>query len=121
MNEYVETMYVLQQRMRLRPSGLRGAATGVAELRARVPVPVLAHFDRMIAQGQKAVAEVHHGVCGACHLRLPTVITVEGTDHSDLQLCENCGAYLRFPEAEPGLVARAAHPGRKESVERTAE
>ena len=98
MNPYVETLFNLQ---RLSPTrGVDGTIVtpAAAKLRAQVPPPVLAHFDRLIAQGRKGVAEVRHGVCSACHLRLPAAVTATGATEEDLLLCENCGAYLRFSE-----------------------
>ena len=48
-----------------------GQAT-IRQLRAKVPAPVLAHFDRMISIGRSGVALVRRGICGECHLRVPT-------------------------------------------------
>ena len=110
MNPFVENFFTLP-----RPAHTRGAAGGIvtpaaARLRAQVPAPVLAHFDRLIAQGRKGVAEVRHGFCSACHLRLPAAVTATGDTDEDLHLCENCGAYLRFPEntAAPGKLPGAS-------------
>jgi len=114
MNPFVETLFILQ-----RQSQTRGAAgvivtPATAKLRVQVPAPVLAHFDRLIAQGRKGVAEVHHGVCSACHLRLPAAVTATGATDEDLHLCENCGAYLRFVDetaapAKLPVASRVAH------------
>lgn len=114
MNPFVETLFSLQ---RLSPTrGVAGiiVTPATAKLRAQVPAPVLAHFDRLIAQGQKGVAEVRHGVCSACHLRLPAAVTASGATDEDLHLCENCGAYLRFPEetAAPAKLPVASRTAR---------
>lgn len=110
MNPYLETMQLLQHRLRA------GATADTDALRRRVPAPVLAHFDRMIAQGRKGVAEVSHGVCGACHLRLPVVVVVPSAEHADLQLCDNCGAYLIFPTEETATEAPVIKPRRRRAV-----
>jgi predicted nucleic acid-binding Zn-ribbon protein len=94
MNPYIETMQQLQRRLQ------SGTKAGVEKLRGQVPAPVLDHFDRLLAQGRKGVAEVNHGVCGGCHLRLPAAVVVPSAEHEDLEICENCGAYLIFPTAE---------------------
>lgn len=104
MNPYVETLYVLQRCALTRAQTIPGSKASITELRASVPAPVLAHFDRLIARDRAGVAEVHHGVCGACHLRLPAAITAVGDKSDDLQLCESCGAYLRFPAEESVAV-----------------
>lgn len=109
MNSLIESMQSLQRLLRTgAPAEQSAQANEIAGLRARVPAPVLAHFDRLIKQGRKGVAEVHHGVCGACHLKLPGFMIVPRVGHDDLQLCDNCGAYLVFvpeaAEAMPPLV-----------------
>ncbi len=108
MNPFIETMYVLQRRAQTNTRPADASPSGITELRARVPAPVLAHFDRLVALGRKGVAEVRNGVCGACHLRLPAATTAPGSNHDDLQLCENCGAYLVFPSAEEAVAAPVA-------------
>jgi predicted nucleic acid-binding Zn-ribbon protein len=77
----------------------------VARIRGATPEPILAHFDRLLAQGNKAVAEVRHGVCTGCFLKLPTSLATGGDD--DLAICENCGAYLVFPEETPAELTTA--------------
>jgi len=111
MNPYIETMLQLQRRLQ---AGAK--AEEIDKLRAPVPVVVLAHFDRMIAQGRKGVAEVHHGVCGACHLRLPAAVVVPSAGHEDLELCENCGAYLIFSAPDAAVEKPAAKPRRRRAV-----
>ncbi len=72
----------------------------VAQRRAEVPTPVLAHFDRMAARGKKGVAVVRHGVCTACHMQITTGKLSNLAAGSDICLCDNCGRYLYLPEAE---------------------
>lgn len=107
MNDLIETLHLLQQQQR-RPAAARLGAPKLADLRARVPAPVLAHFDRLTAHGRKAVADVHHGVCGSCHLRLPQVTTFDVIHRHELRFCENCGAYLRFADDEVTSASRVA-------------
>ncbi len=108
MNPLIETMYVLQRCAQTNARVAEASPSSITELRARVPAPVLAHFDRLVALGRKGVAEVRNGICSACHLRLPAATTAPGSNHDDLQLCENCGAYLIFPPAEEAVVAPVA-------------
>ena len=70
----------------------------LAELRAKIPAPILAHHDRLMARGKKGVAVIKGQTCGECHVQVPrnTVLTLmHGTD---IQLCGNCGRYLCLPE-----------------------
>ncbi len=104
-------MLLLQRRLQA------GAKTEeIEKLRAQVPAVVLAHFDRLIALGRKGVAEVHHGVCGACHLRLPASVVVPCAGHEDLELCENCGTYLAFSAPDAAVEKPAAKPRRRRAV-----
>jgi predicted nucleic acid-binding Zn-ribbon protein len=76
-------------------------------IRAALPSPVLAHYNRLLVNHAKPIAEVRRGVCGACHLRLASWIKQAAHD-DDLHVCENCGAYLVFvPEEPPAAAARA--------------
>jgi len=84
----------------------------IAQRRAEVPAPVLAHFERMIARGKKGVAVVRDGVCTECHLRLTTGKLARLAADTDIWLCDNCGRYLYLSEAEKAgmSVIQAAKP-----------
>jgi hypothetical protein len=100
------------QNDQLNPRGHRPA--GLAELeqrRAEVPVPVLAHFERMTARGKKGVSLVRDGVCTECHLRLTTGKLANLAADTDICLCDNCGRYLYLSAAEK--VAAVAIPAAK--------
>jgi Zn-ribbon protein, possibly nucleic acid-binding len=66
-------------------------------LRAQIPGPILAHYDRLTARGKRGVALVHHQTCGGCHMLLPIGKINSLLHHDDIQLCENCGRYLYLP------------------------
>src|SRR6516162_10509177 len=40
--------------------------------RAPLPTAILGHYDRRKARGKLAIAPVLRGVCGACHLSIPS-------------------------------------------------
>jgi predicted nucleic acid-binding Zn-ribbon protein len=74
----------------------------VGELRARISPPVLAHYDRLLAQGKKGMAAVRNQVCTGCHIRVPRAFVLALMHGEDIQICENCGCYLYLPgEKEP--------------------
>ena len=91
------------------------------KLREKVPMPILAHYERLALRGKKGVAIARNGVCSECHLRITAgkLATLAYTD--EVQLCDNCGRYLYLPEDEPiGLndlkpapPAPAKRPSRK--------
>ncbi len=73
----------------------------LAELRTRIPAPILTHYDRLMARGKKGVAVIKGQVCGECHVQVPrntVLILMNGTD---IQICGNCGRYLWLPEPLP--------------------
>ena len=86
-----------------------------AELRAQIPPPVLAHYNRLVVNRVKPIAEVRHGVCGGCHLKLASWVR-QAAASDDLHLCENCGAYLVFPSAEPERVVAPARNARRRAA-----
>ena len=69
-----------------------------SELRATIPLPIISHYDRLMARGKKGVAVIKGQTCGECHVQVPrntVLILMNGTD---IQLCGNCGRYLCLPE-----------------------
>jgi predicted nucleic acid-binding Zn-ribbon protein len=79
-------------------------ATQASTLRAEIPAPILAHFDRVEAQGKTPVVAVITGNCQGCHLHLSTSAQAALLDKSDLHLCEHCGRYIYLPKTESGEV-----------------
>ena len=73
------------------------AESQVNELRARVPKPILDHFDRLIAQGKTGVAMARNGVCCGCHLRLCSGTNAGMAHRTDIHICDHCGRYLYLP------------------------
>ncbi len=68
------------------------------ELRARIPQPILGHYDRLVARGKKGVAVVRNQVCTGCHMRLPIGTINTLMQGQDIQLCDTCGRYLYLPD-----------------------
>ena len=87
-----------------------------AELRAKLPQPIVGHYDRLRVRGKKGVAIVRNQVCGGCHMHVPIGQITELMRDEDVQLCESCGRYLYLPDpAETDLHAQppAAKPAAK--------
>jgi predicted nucleic acid-binding Zn-ribbon protein len=70
----------------------------IGELRANIPPPILAHYDRLLAQGKKGLAAVRNQVCTGCHIHMPRALVLTLMHGNDIQVCENCGRYLYLPE-----------------------
>lgn len=116
----MESLFALQQ---IQFSGRAHTADGEAEslkLRAAVPAPILAHYDRLAVRGRKGVALVRNGVCGECHLRIPVGKLANLSSATDVQLCDNCGRYLHQPVEASGTPKEVVPPIRsKPSKQRT--
>jgi predicted nucleic acid-binding Zn-ribbon protein len=81
----------------------------IAELRGKIPQPILGHYDRLRARERKGVALVRNQVCTACHMRLPIGQITVIMRGEDIQLCETCGRYL-YMNPEPEAAAPAEAP-----------
>ena len=79
-----------------------------AELRAKIPAPILGHYDRLRTRGKKGITIIRNQVCSGCHVGVPrnTVLTL--MQATDIQLCESCGCYLCLPEqVNPAIPAKS--------------
>ena len=100
MKPIVETLLELQTILLTKPAEGTEAAAKAFELRSEVPSSRLGHFQRQISRGRRAVAVVRNGVCGECHMRLPTGAAASLVSADDLVLCETCSCYLMLAPDE---------------------
>lgn len=121
MRKIMEQLLALQKLQFDARSRTSESKAEIEKLRAKVPTPILAHYERLVLRGKKGVAIARNGFCGECHLRITSgrLISLVYTD--EVQLCDNCGRYLYLPEDEPiglsepkpVLPAEAKRPSRK--------
>lgn len=95
----------------------------IDELRARIAPPILAHYDRLLAQGKRGLAAVRNQVCAGCHIRVPRAFVLVLMHETDLLVCENCGRYLYLPEqkepeiSSPRVAGKiSVKPGRRKEL-----
>jgi hypothetical protein len=89
----------------------------IAELdsvRDRLPTAMLKHYDERRSRGKPAIASVTGGICGGCHLSLPSgrmaeLRRADGTLHA----CDNCGVILVFAEENQELPPPATPKARR--------
>jgi len=97
--ENVETIFeglleLVRLDMQLRKTGKetaerRQVEDAINSVRAKLPEPILGHFDRQKSRGKLGIAPVRGGVCGACHLKMPVGHVAElRHKQDDLALCE---------------------------------
>lgn len=115
MNELLQNLLKLQA-LEFNETTEKDPAARIEELRKLVPLPILGHFDRLIARGKKGVAIVRNQVCTGCHMKLPIGTINTLMQGQDIQLCDSCGRYLYLPDpAEAQFVEKieAAKPAPK--------
>lgn len=115
MNPCIPLLQELQQIERQSNDVTAERQQRAAELRAAIPAPVLAHYNRLVVNRVKPIAEVRHGVCSGCHLKLASWVR-QAAASDDLHVCENCGAYLVFPSEEPECVVAPARNARRRAA-----
>jgi predicted nucleic acid-binding Zn-ribbon protein len=75
----------------------------IESLRALLATSILAHYDGRKARGKLAIAPVHRGVCGACHLSMASGrLSDLRRKPGELNVCDNCGVFIYLAEDESG-------------------
>ena len=107
MNSVIQNLLKLQS---IEFGDQKGSDKEAAELRASIPEPIVAHYDRLRARDKKGVALVRNQVCTGCHMRLPIGVIMTLMQDRDIQLCDSCGRYLylepQAPVAQPEAPAK---------------
>ena len=97
------------------------------QLRGKIPLPILGHYDRLRARDKKGVAVVRNQSCTGCHMHVPIGQITVLMRGEDIQLCESCGRYLYLPapgeeelpkptEAPKPAAKAAAKPRRRSAL-----
>jgi hypothetical protein len=113
MNDLLTNLLKLQA-LEFNETAPKNAETQKATLRAQIPLPILAHYDRLVVRGKKGVAVVRNQVCTGCHMRLPIGTINTLMQAQDIQLCDIGGRYLSLPdpaEAQSLEKLAASKPG----------
>jgi predicted nucleic acid-binding Zn-ribbon protein len=93
----------------------KNVEASMAELRAKIPSQILAHYDRLVARGKKGLAAVRGQVCSGCHMQVPLGVVMTLKRGQDIQICESCGRYLYLP---PAVETKATEPAASPKPER---
>ena len=118
MNELLQNLVRLQS-LEFGDVKVENAEASAAKLRAKIPQPILSHYDRLIARGKRGMAMVRDQVCTGCHMLLPMAGSMTLRHDRDIQRCDSCGRYLYLadpaaPEAaEPAKPPKPAKKARK--------
>ena len=96
MNELIQNLLKLQA-LQFGDVVSKNAEVETLELRARIPLPILGHYDRLVLRGKRGVAVVRNQVCTGCHMRLPIGVINTLMRGEDIRVCDSCGRYLYLP------------------------
>jgi predicted nucleic acid-binding Zn-ribbon protein len=68
-----------------------------AQLATKVDEALLSRYDRLLQRKRnKVVVGVNRGVCGGCHMSLPTQIQVQCKAQKEMVNCPNCGRIVYY-------------------------
>ena len=98
MNSVLQNLMKLQALDFAEPADKKSEAQA-AELRGKIPQPIISHYERLRVRGKKGVAVVRNQVCTGCHMHVPIGQITVLMRGQDIQLCESCGRYLYLPDA----------------------
>jgi len=107
MNDLLANLLKLQA-FEFNETAEKASEAQIAELKAKIPQPILGHYERLVARGKKGVALVRNQVCTGCHMRLPIGTINTLMQGQDVQLCDSCGRYLCLPAEAPVSVTETA-------------
>jgi len=113
----IELLKILVKLQDLELGGEKAREAGSLKtaFRAKIPPPILLHYDRLMTRGKKGITAVRNQTCTGCHMHLPINVIMTLMRGTDIQLCDNCGRYLYLPEGE-GMPAPAPAPKAKAPV-----
>ncbi|MBI3877148.1 MAG: hypothetical protein HY300_14530 [Verrucomicrobia bacterium] len=67
------------------------------ELSVVVDEDVLRRYERLLKQrGDNVIVGISHGVCGGCHMKLPTQVIIACQGAAHLNTCPHCGRILYY-------------------------
>ncbi len=73
---------------------------------ASVESAALNRYQRLFdGKGGRVVVGIQHGVCGGCHMRLPTQISVQVRGNQEVITCPNCARILFYTRDMDMVVA----------------
>jgi predicted nucleic acid-binding Zn-ribbon protein len=91
--------------------------TEINSIRDLLPTAILRHHDSRTLRGKKSLAPVTGGVCGACHLAIPSGRLADLRKiHNDLNVCDHCNVFIYLEEeggSLPSLLKRVTGKGKK--------
>jgi predicted nucleic acid-binding Zn-ribbon protein len=111
MNSVLEDLLKLQS-LEFGETGGKQTEAQATELRAKIPQPIFAHYDRLRVRGKKGVAVVRNQVCTGCHMHIPIGQINVLMRGEDIQLCESCGRYLYLPDPAEAEVLSQVEPAK---------
>lgn len=76
---------------------LTGLQSDRSQLAEAVEEGARGRYERLTkTKGDNVLVGINHGVCGGCHMKLPTQVLVATQAHQELVTCINCGRILYY-------------------------
>jgi hypothetical protein len=67
------------------------------ELSSAVDETIRGKYERLVKnKGENVVVGIQHGVCGGCHMKVPSQVLISCQQQEDLITCTNCGRILYY-------------------------
>jgi hypothetical protein len=90
----------------------------ISRLRSLIPPSILGHHDRMLQRGKRSTVPVLNAICTSCHLRLPVSHNARLKCSQDLEVCDNCGAFIYYEPSDEMVAPIVMKPARKKAKPR---
>lgn len=100
MNDIMQYLFELQT-LEFEETVQPNSEERITELRAKIPQPILGHYDRLGDRGKKGVSICRNETCTACHMKVPRGTVIQLMHGTDVGLCGSCGRYLYLPKEKP--------------------
>ncbi|MDG1891610.1 MAG: C4-type zinc ribbon domain-containing protein [Verrucomicrobiota bacterium] len=92
-----EQVVLLKERESNQQKEKAALETDRAELTSKVDAKVLSRYERLFLKKRgKVIVGINRGVCGGCHMALPTQIQVACKGQKEIVNCVNCGRIVYY-------------------------
>ncbi len=100
-------IHAAQQRKQEDEEKLNAAREQRGQAKGALPIDIYEGYERiLVARKGLAVAEVHNGACGACHVRLRPQAFNDVRTNEAIPFCESCGCILYYITPRPDPPAQ---------------
>lgn len=93
-DEQIKNLAAREANLKQEVADLQGSRQ---QLTVQIDETTLARYERLLKhKGENVVVGVQHGVCGGCHMKIPTQVLVSCQSQKEIVGCPNCGRILYY-------------------------